>query len=116
MSSRVYNVTIDAHNPRALAEFWREVLGYQVAYDEPDEVAIEPSGNDAAPALVFVPVPEEKVVKNRLHLDLAPDDQQGEVERLLGLGARRLDIGQGQVSWVVMVDPEGNEFCVLTPR
>jgi predicted enzyme related to lactoylglutathione lyase len=116
MSSRLYNVTIDANDPRALAEFWRLVLGYELAYDEPDEVGIEPLEDDNCPALIFVPVPEDKTVKNRLHLDLAPDDQQAEVERLEGLGAQRIDIGQGDVSWIVMADPEGNEFCVLTAR
>ena len=105
-----------ARDPGALAEFWRQALDYRVAYAEPNEVGIEPPGDDAAPALVFVPVPDEKAVKNRVHLDLAPDDQGAEVERLLALGARRIDIGQGEVSWVVMADPEGNEFCVLTPR
>ena len=116
MASRLYNVTIDARDPGALAEFWRQALDYRVAYAEPNEVGIEPPGDNTAPALVFVPVPEEKVAKNRMHLDLAPDDQAAEVERLLALGARRIDIGQGEVSWVVMADPEGNEFCVLTPR
>lgn len=116
MGSRLYNLTIDARDPRALAEFWSQVLDYQIAFDEPNEVAIEPPDNDAAPALIFVPVSENKVGKNRVHLDLAPDDQNAEVERLLSLGARRVDIGQGDVSWVVMADPEGNEFCVLTPR
>jgi hypothetical protein len=116
MGSRLYNVTVDARDPRALAEFWRQVLDYRVAFDQPDEVGIEPPDNDAAPAISFAPVPEEKIVKNRLHFDLAPDDQAAEVERLLALGARRVDIGQGEVSWVVMADPEGNEFCVLTPR
>ena len=115
MASRLYNLTIDAHHPAALAEFWCQVLDYRVAFSNPDEVGIEPP-DDACPALVFVPVPKEKAVKNRLHLDLAPDDQVAEVERLLALGARRVDIGQGDVSWVVMADPEGNEFCVLTPR
>ena len=59
-----------------------------------------------------------KTGKNRLHLDLAPPadgDQQAEVDRLVALGATRIDIGQGDVSWVVMADPDGNEFCVLTP-
>jgi len=58
-------------------------------------------------------VPEDKTVKNRLHLDLRPDDQAAEVERLVGLGATRVDLGQGEASWVVLADPEGNEFCVL---
>jgi hypothetical protein len=116
MASRLYNITIDARDPHALAEFWRQALDYRVAFDEPEEVVIEPRDNDAAPAIIFVPVPEEKVTKNRVHLDLAPDHQVSEVDRLAGLGARRVDIGQSNVSWVVMADPEGNEFCVLTPR
>ncbi len=118
MAVRLYNVTIDARDHAALADFWRQALGYRVAFANPDETGIEPPDDptDACPALVFVPVPEGKVVKNRLHFDLAPDDQAAEVERLAALGARRVDIGQGAVPWIVMVDPEGNEFCVLTPR
>lgn len=118
MASRLYNITIDAHDHAALAEFWRQALGYRVAYAEPHETGIEPPDDptEACPELVFVPVPEEKTIKNRVHLDLAPDDQAAEVERLTALGARRIDIGQGEVSWVVMADPEGNEFCVLPPR
>src|SRR5579864_228919 len=107
MVSRLYTVTIDAHDPAALAEFWRQVLAYRVAFSSPEEVAIEPP-DEACPALLFIRVPEEKAIKNRLHLDLAPDDQSAEVDRLLALGARRTDIGQGVVSWVVMADPEGN--------
>jgi Glyoxalase-like domain len=74
---------------------------------------------ERGPGLVFLTVPETKALKNRLHIDLAPasdDDQEAEVRRLESLGARRVDIGQGDVSWVVLADPEGNEFCVLTPR
>lgn len=115
MTSRLYNITIDARDPHALAEFWRQVLEYTVAYSEPNEVGIEPR-DEAAPALVFVPVREGKTMKNRVHFDLAPEDQAAEVDRLVSLGARRIDIGQGEVSWIVMADPEGNEFCVLTPR
>ena len=63
-----------------------------------------------------MPVPEGKTVKNRLHIDLNPENQEAEVERLIGLGARRIDISQGEVTWVVMADPEGNEFCVLRAR
>jgi hypothetical protein len=66
--------------------------------------------------MVFVNVPEAKTLKNRLHIDLNPDDQTAEVARLEGLGATRVDVGQGEVRWVVMADPEGNEFCVLTAR
>ena len=68
------------------------------------------------PGLIFVPVPEGKTVKNRLHIDLNPENQEAEVDRLIELGARRIDIGQGEVTWVVMADPEGNEFCVLRAR
>jgi len=65
------------------------------------------------PDLLFLRVPEGKTVKNRLHLDLRPDDQQAELARLLALGARRVDIGQDDPSWIVLQDPEGNEFCVV---
>jgi hypothetical protein len=65
---------------------------------------------------LFLNVPESKSVKNRLHLDVVPDDQATEVERLLSLGAQRADIGQGEQTWVVLADPEGNEFCVLSAR
>ena len=94
-----------------------EVLDYQLAGDEDDEdeVAIEPRDSSCA-ALLFIRVPERKTTKNRIHLDLNPDDRDTEVARLEELGARRVDIGQGDVTWVVMADPEGNEFCVLTPR
>jgi hypothetical protein len=68
------------------------------------------------PGLIFVTCPDPKTVKNRLHIDLRPDDQEAEVERLVDMGARPADIGQGDVSWVVLADPEGNEFCVLADR
>ena len=116
MALRLYTVTVDAHDPAALAEFWRQALDYRVAYAAEAEVAIEPPDNTTAPALLFLAAPDTKSVKNRLHFDLAPDDQAAEVDRLVALGARRVDIGQGEVSWVVLADPEGNEFCILTPR
>ena len=71
---------------------------------------------DRVPGLLFVPVPEEKAGKNRLHPDFRPVDQAAEVERLLSLGARRADVGQRDASWVVLADPEGNEFCILRGR
>jgi hypothetical protein len=67
----------------------------------------------AGPKWLFITVPDDKVVKNRIHLDFRPDDQQAEVNRVLGLGARHVDIGQDEESWVVLADPEGNEFCIL---
>ena len=117
---RIQTVTIDALDPSALARFWVEVLGWHITDEGPVEVGIEPlEGSDirgVVPDLLFIRVPESKSVKNRLHLDLRPDDQALEVERLLGLGATLVDIGQAadpHCTWVVMADPEGNEFCVL---
>jgi hypothetical protein len=115
MSSRWYTVVVDAADPARLARWWAEVLGYQVVYEAPDEVVIV-KDEHTSPGLIFVPVPEPKSVKNRLHIDLNPDDQAAEVERLLGLGATRVDVGQGERPWVVLADVEGNEFCVLTAR
>jgi len=109
-------VVVDARDPVALGRWWADVLGWVVLNDSPDEFEIRPS-IDRMPGLIFGPAPEAKVAKSRLHLDFRPDDQQAEVSRLLSAGARRADIGQGDVSWVVLADPEGNEFCVLAaPR
>ena len=115
-------VAVDCRDPRPLAEFWRRALDYEVeysSYDDPEagpdadpEVVIAPRDRRKA-RLGFFAVPEGKTVKNRLHLDLRSRDQAGEVARLESMGARRIDIGQGDVTWVVMADPEGNEFCVL---
>jgi len=103
---------VDARDPAALGSWWREALGWVVVNSDPDEFEIRPSA-DRLPGLLFAPVPERKTIKNRLHLDFRPDDQDAEVERLLRLGATRVDVGQGEQSWVVLADPEGNEFCVL---
>lgn len=128
MTSRLTEINVDCAEPRRLADFWCEVLGYRVLDATDDLVEIGPDrGGDAelldtvrrgpvAPSLFFARVPEGKTVKNRLHLDLSPIDrtQAEEVARLEALGARRADVGQGDdVSWVVMSDPEGNELCVL---
>jgi len=106
---------IDAFDPVALGRWWCEALGWVVVNDDPDEYEIRPA-EDRLPGLLFAQVTEAKTVKNRLHLDLRPDDRDAEVARLLGLGATRADIGQGEQSWVVLADPEGNEFCVLSSR
>jgi hypothetical protein len=113
MASRWYTVVVDAADPARLGRWWAEVLGYKVVFENADEVVV---AGESHPGLVFVPVPEHKTVKNRLHIDLNPDDQNAEVERLLALGATRTDVGQGDKPWVVLADPEGNEFCVLTAR
>ncbi len=112
MGSRWEHVVIDAEDPARLARWWAEALGYQITYEKPDEVEIRLLP-DEHPALIFVPVPERKQVKNRLHIDLRPTDQEAEVERLVNMGARHVDIGQGGANWVVLADPEGNEFCIL---
>jgi len=130
MGVRWYTVVVDCHDVAAQARWWGEVLGWKIAYEAADEVVIVPPWafdasrdipvDERGPGLVFVPVPEEKQVKNRLHIDLAPradDDQAAEVARLEGLGAKRVDVGQGaEATFVVLADPEGNEFCVLSPR
>ena len=108
-------LVVDAHDPVALAQWWQSALGWVVVNDDPEEFEIRPSA-DSLPGLLFVRVPETKSVKNRLHLDFRPDDRDAEVDRLLGLGASRVDVGQTDVPWVVLADPEGNEFCVLSSR
>lgn len=115
MGLRFESVVVDCNDLRRVAEFWAAVFGDQV--QGPDEEGVLwLDASPAHPELLFVPVPESKSVKNRLHLDLRPDDQAAEVQRVLDLGARRVDIGQGEVSWVVLADPEGNEFCILRAR
>jgi hypothetical protein len=106
---------VDAKDPVLLGRWWQQALRWVVVNDAPDEFEIRPA-LDRLPGLLFVPVPESKTVKNRLHLDFRPDDQDLEVDRLLALGASRVDIGQGEQAWVVLADPEGNEFCVLGER
>ena len=118
---RIQCVVIDCAEPHGLARFWAAALGWRVTFSSDAECALEPPEGspetDVSPDLVFVRVPDEKVVKNRLHLDLRPDDQDAHVERLLALAATRAEIGQtGEEPWVVLADPEGNEFCVLAPR
>src|ERR1041385_3764381 len=116
MDIRIQCVVIDADDCERLARFWSEALGWRITDQSEDEWVIEPPKGspevEVAPDILFLKVPDRKVVKNRVHLDLRPADQQAQVDRLIGLGARRVDIGQGEVSWVVLADPEGNEFCV----
>jgi hypothetical protein len=123
MTSRLLEVVVDCHDPRRLAQFWAAVLDYRVIEDRGDHIEIaswEPTAEavrrEPMPStIIFVKVPESKAAKNRLHLDVMPFDlsQADEVARLVALGARPVDIGQGEQSWVVMADPEDNEFCVL---
>jgi hypothetical protein len=132
MSLRWYSLVIDCHDIAAQARWWAGVLDWQITYKADDEVVIVPRHvteeslratpwEQVGPGLVFVSVPEDKQVKNRLHIDLAPqldDDQASMVESLIARGATRADVGQveGEATWVVLADPEGNEFCVLSSR
>ena len=107
---------IDCADLQRMSDFWQAALDLE-------EVGVGPSGgrmlvgrNGSQPRLGLLPRSDGKTGKNRLHLDLRPDDQEAEVHRLEALGASRIDVGQGDVSWVVMADPEGNEFCVLRSR
>jgi predicted enzyme related to lactoylglutathione lyase len=118
MPLALHHVVIDAHDLSRLARFWAAALGWQVLSEREREVVIGP--HETAPVgICFMPSPDPKVVKNRLHLDLTTtvDDRDAEIERLLGLGARPVDVGQtGSESWTVLADPEGNEFCVVRPK
>ena len=115
MTSRIAAIAIDAVQPRLVADFWCTVLGWQVVQEHEGGLTIAES-RESWPTIDVFAVPERKTVKNRVHLDVraAGSSTADELERLLGLGARRVDIGQGaEVSWVVLADPEGNEFCLL---
>lgn len=124
MTSRFTELTVDCHDPEALAAFWCQVLDFKVIDRSEGKVEIGswvPTVEDVRarqmpPTVQFIQVPEGKAAKNRLHLDVSPIDgsTEDEVRRLLDLGATTTDVGQGtDHNWVVMADPEGNEFCVL---
>jgi hypothetical protein len=108
-------LVVDSRDFRQLGTWWSEALGWTIAEQNEYELEIR-NPNGAGPTILFLNVPESKSIKNRLHLDFVPDNQAAEVERLVELGATRADIGQGETPWVVMADPEGNEFCVLRQR
>ena len=115
MPSSFYQLVIHSRDPHALARFWSAVLDQPILFAADDEVIVGAHRN-AYPGLCFVTVPEAKTIQNRLHIDLDPDDLEAEVARVLALGARHADVGQGDVPWVVLADPEGNEFCILQPH
>ncbi|ACZ21831.1 hypothetical protein Sked_19060 [Sanguibacter keddieii DSM 10542] len=130
MALRWYSTVVESTDHRALAAWWEEALGWTTVFASDEEVALVPPWAEelgktlpferVPPGLVFVPVEHTKTTKNRLHIDLAPhtsDDRDAEIARLLALGATRVDVGQGpEVTWDVLADPEGNEFCVLSSR
>jgi predicted enzyme related to lactoylglutathione lyase len=107
--------TVDARDSVALGQWWATALRWVIVNDDPDEFEIRPKA-DQMPGILFEPVTDEKRGKNRLHFDLRPDDQDAEVARLKALGATPVDIGQGDQTWTVLADPEGNEFCVLSSK
>ncbi len=116
MTSRIACLCIDAVDPERIAAFWSAVLGWSET-ERDDEVIRIASADGTAPPIDVCRVPEPKQVKNRLHLDLRADGSTTaeELARLLALGARRVDVGQGDaVTWTVLADPEGNEFCLLS--
>jgi hypothetical protein len=118
MGLRWQAICIDTTDPAPLARWWAELLGWRLTYEDDEEVVLEPPAGSpedgVAPDILFLRVPEPKSVKDRLHIDLRPQDQAAEVARAEAMGATRVDIGQGDdVSWVVLADPEGNEFCIL---
>ncbi|MET4592509.1 VOC family protein [Arthrobacter sp. 754] len=118
MSLRIQSLCIDSTDPKIPADFWEKALGWRRTYEADYEIVLEPPAGSPAegvsPDLLFLKVPERKELKNRLHLDLRPEDQEVEVRRLERLGASRISVGQGpEVTWVVMADPDGNEFCIL---
>ncbi len=105
-------VVVHSADPETLGRWWAEALGWVVVHSSAEEFEIRPAP-DRLPGLDFVRLDGTKNAKSRLHLDFRPDDQDAEVARLVAHGARRVDIGQGDQEWVVLADPEGNEFCVL---
>ena len=113
MTLRFQCTVVDCNDARRVGEFWAQLLGMPLEADQGDATEFWIDFGVEGRDLLFVTVPEPKAVKNRLHIDLRPDDQQAEVARALTLGARRVDIGQGEQTWVVLADPEGNEFCIL---
>ncbi|QCR20010.1 VOC family protein [Agrococcus sp. SGAir0287] len=130
MPLRWYTVVVETTDPARLGHWWAEALDWEVIYEADDEVVAIPRWAEELsaslpfhrqpPGLVFVRVDHEKTTKNRLHIDLAPhtsDDREAEIARLESLGATRVDVGQGpDVTWTVLADIDGNEFCVLSSR
>jgi hypothetical protein len=117
VASTLLVISIDCAAPARLADFWSQALGYKVRRELPNGAHLIAEDEQVPRWLAFIPVPDAKRTKNRLHFDLSPDDREAEVERLIALGATHADVGQtADDPWVVLADPEGNEFCVLPPR
>jgi predicted enzyme related to lactoylglutathione lyase len=118
MPVRLHHIVIDAHDLPGLARFWTQALSWTILSERENEIVIGTDEN-APVGICFMPVTDPKTVKNRVHVDLTTSaaDRDREIDRLLALGACRVDIGQtGAESWTVLADPEGNEFCVVRPK
>jgi predicted enzyme related to lactoylglutathione lyase len=118
MAVALHHIVVDTHDLPRLARFWAAVLGWRILSEREREIVVGPE-EDAPIGLCFMPVADQKTAKNRLHFDLNPDpdNREAEIDRIIRLGARRVDIGQtGDESWTVLADPEGNEFCVVRPK
>ena len=120
---RIQCITVDCIDPKKVADFWAAALDWKITFEDENEVSIELLDGSPEvgriPDILFIKNPDKKILKNRIHLDLRPQDQKAEVARLKALGASEIEIGQSEDSdttWVVMADPEGNEFCVLRAR
>ncbi len=110
MGSRWCAVVVDSTDPGRLARWWAEVLGYRILTEGADDVMI--GMGDGAPRLHFTSTAGARTGTNAVRLELAPDDRDAEVERLVNMGARHVDSGSAESSWTVLADPEGNVFCV----
>jgi catechol 2,3-dioxygenase-like lactoylglutathione lyase family enzyme len=118
MGVSLHHIVIDSRDLPAQARFWCGVLDWKILSEREREIVIGPSA-DAPVGICLMPVDDPKTVKNRVHLDLTPgpDGRDAEVQRILGLGGSLPDIGQtGAESWIVLADPEGNEFCIIRPK
>jgi predicted enzyme related to lactoylglutathione lyase len=120
---RIQCITVDCIDPKKVADFWAAALDWKITFEDDNEVSIELLDGSPEvgriPDILFIKNPDKKILKNRIHLDLRPQDQKAEVARLKALGASEIEIGQSEDSdttWVVMADPEGNEFCILRAR
>ncbi|MFF3204035.1 VOC family protein [Streptomyces sp. NPDC002962] len=114
----IATVVVDCTDPRAMARFWGEATDWTVLDVTDDHASLRSAKGAGGPYLEFLRTPDVKTVPDRLHLDLLPypgDDRAAEVARLRALGATDLDLGQGDVPWTCLADPEGHEFCVLAP-
>ena len=121
MTAFIYNVTFDAKEPRALGRFWSEVTGYPIAFEGDETVALTAPDHRGLRRILFMRVDDPTPGKNRVHVDLAAREPDAEIERLLELGAELVDPrrdgapswrGRDSIRWVVLRDPEGNEFCL----